>query len=449
MEVRKLLFVICAAAAGVLITAGVFYPGVMSPDSVDQLRQARTGQISGDVFPTIMAFVWRYADQVVSGPFGMMLLHNLAFWGGLALVVWTCRFGPGASALCVLAFGLYPPVFALLGIVWKDVGMVAALVLSVGLALVGRRRRARSPVVLSLVPLTYALSVRLNALPAILPLTGLICASGVAAAGRAPLRPRTYLGLSLVVTLLLVGASRLIDGIIVTSAPASAPSLGLQWSLIHDIAGISVRAGEVLFPPYIRQTRPEITLERLRERYRPADVTRLVSRRYWQDTRFFTRDKNEFDELWRAWWYAVRAYPVAYFRHRLGVVEAMFQLRGDVFYPFEQGIAPNELGLVFPRRPLYTGMVWFLEETTGVFFRSWPFLAIASAVVWCGWQRGIWAPPAVCASGLLYVLPYTVVSSGSDFRYVWWLMVATLLGSILLISEWRSSSCHRTASPSP
>jgi hypothetical protein len=47
----KLLCVIGAVLVGVFITAFVFYPGVMSPDSLDQFGQAQRGQISGDVFP--------------------------------------------------------------------------------------------------------------------------------------------------------------------------------------------------------------------------------------------------------------------------------------------------------------------------------------------------------------------------------------------------------------
>jgi len=447
----KLLFVIGAVLVGVLITAFVFYPGVMSPDSLNQFGQARRGQISGDEFPPIMAFVWRYADRLIPGPFGMMLLHNLAFWGGLGLLVWACRFGPVASALWILGVGLFPPVFALLGIVWKDVGMAAALTLSVGMALVGRRQRAPALVVLSLIPLLYAISVRFNALPAILPVASLICASVVVATGRRPLRVRTYLGLGLALTLLLMAVSSLINRIIVASPSAGVHVAGLQSSLIHDIAGISAYSGEVLFPAYILRTRPEITLERLREGYRPADVVRLTSRRYWQDSRFYTRDGQEFDELWRAWRHAVMGHPMAYLRHRAGVLETMFQLRGDVFYPFEQGIPPNDLDLHFPRRAVYLTVISFLEQTTGVFFRSWPFLITALGVICWGWSRRTWAPVVVCASGVAYVFPYAVVSSGSDFRYVWWLIVATLISSMLLIDSmvFSSPSSHQTSRGSP
>jgi hypothetical protein len=445
----KQLFIIGAVLLGVSITAFVFYPGVMSPDSVDQFRQARTGQISGDVFPPIMAFVWHYADRVIPGPFGMLLLHNLAFWGGLGLLAWVCRFGPVASALWVLGIGLYPSVFALLGIVWKDVGMATALTLCIGMALAGGRQRAPGLVAVSLLPLLYALSVRLNALPAMLPIASLICASLVVAIGRAPLRARTYLWLGAMMTLLMLAVASVIDRMIVTFPSVGAPSPALQASLIHDIAGISVYTGEVLFPDYILRTRPEITVERLRDRYRPADVVRLVSRRYWEDDRFFTRDPQDFGELWRAWCRAVIRHPLAYLHRRAGVMETIFQLSGEVFYPFEQGIPPNDLGLHFPRRPVYLAVVSFLERTTDIFFRSWPFLVTAIGITWWAFRRRTWTPVAVCVSGVAYVLPYAVVSSGSDFRYVWWLIVATLMGAMLLISDLMaiisSSPTHRTS----
>src|SRR4030095_3371160 len=50
-------------------------------------------------------------------------------------------------------------------------------------------------------------------------------------------------------------------------------------------------------------------------------------------------------------------------------------------------------------------------------------------------RRGNWSAAAVTSSGVLYVLPYVVLSSGADFRYIWWLVVATLVGVVLLLFD--------------
>jgi hypothetical protein len=38
----------------------------------------------------------------------------------------------------------------------------------------------------------------------------------------------------------------------------------------------------------------------------------------------------------------------------------------------------------------------------------------------------------VAASGLMYVLPYVVLNTGADFRYLWWMIVAALLSAFLV-----------------
>jgi hypothetical protein len=283
--------------------------------------------------------------------------------------------------------------------------------------------------------------VRANAFPAILPIASLTCASFVTATGAGrTLRAWTYLWLGAALALLLLAVSSLIDRTIATSPSTGMPGTSLQASLIHDLAGVSVYSGEVLFPSYILKTRPEITLERLGEHYRPEDLAQLISRRYWQEHHFYARDGEEFADLCRVWWRAVTQHPLAYLRHRAGVIETMFQLRGGVYYPFDTGIAANDLGLEFPHRPVYVSVISLLERVTGVFFRSWIFLIVALAIVFWGSRQRAWASVAVCISGVVYVLPYAVISSGSDFRYVWWLIVATLLGCMLLISDLTTSS---------
>ena len=70
--------------AGLLTTVIVFAPGYMSPDSVAQLAQGRSGRY-GDWFPPVMSWLWGRLDRVVSGPLGMLVFHNLLFWSGLGL----------------------------------------------------------------------------------------------------------------------------------------------------------------------------------------------------------------------------------------------------------------------------------------------------------------------------------------------------------------------------
>jgi len=54
-----------------------------------------------------------------------------------------------------------------------------------------------------------------------------------------------------------------------------------------------------------------------------------------------------------------------------------------------------------------------------------------------GGGRRLWhidrLPSGRDVSGLAGSFPYTMISSGSDFRYIWWLMLATLIGIALFL----------------
>src|SRR5260370_15822462 len=95
----------CASAAllGIALTIACFYPGYMSPDSVEQFAQARSGLFT-DWHPPIMSLLWRLADKLLPGPFGMLLLDNLLFWPGMALICYRCLGWAGAPV--TIALGL-------------------------------------------------------------------------------------------------------------------------------------------------------------------------------------------------------------------------------------------------------------------------------------------------------------------------------------------------------
>src|SRR5215471_15427009 len=122
----------CATSAtlGIALTVACFYPGYMSSDSVDQLGQARSG-VFNDWHPPLMSFVWRFTDQIIPGPLGMLILNNVLFWSGIALICYRCLEESAAPAIAVL--GLLPPVFGQLSTVWKDVAFGASMIFAFAL----------------------------------------------------------------------------------------------------------------------------------------------------------------------------------------------------------------------------------------------------------------------------------------------------------------------------
>jgi hypothetical protein len=213
------------------------------------------------------------------------------------------------------------------------------------------------------------------------------------------------------------------------AAPAN-----LQVSMIHDLAAISVRTGRLELPAYTRQTQPEVTLDRLREFYDASDVDGLVWNPYWKTNFLISESRADSRDLLWFWLRTVTAHPVAYLSHRAQVLLTILQMRG-IKHPFHQGIDPNDLGVSFKPSLSYAWVISVVDASKDVFFRGWLYFSIASVVVAFGLDRRRMAASLVCASGMLYVMAYGLFSTGSEFRYIWWLVVSTLLGVFMLFTD--------------
>ncbi len=422
-----------AAVFGALTVIVVYQPGVMSADSLAQYRQAATG-IYGDWHPPLMAYTWSLLLNVLPGQFGMLVWHQLLFWGGVALAVLSLRFGPWVSAGLVLAIGLFPAVFGLLGVIWKDVGMGAALALAVGLILFGRRRGSAWLLTAALLPLFYAFAMRYNAIPAVVPLVvwavhELFRLRGLTSRARVAITSG-----GLVLTMLVVQLTVINSG--VTTTRAWRGTATLQASLIHDLAGVAVRTGVLRFPQYVLSGEPPLTMDVLRPLYSPQNLNLIFFHENYAD-RMVTLDGEDVLELVRTWFVAVGSSPQAYAEHRLAVLATLFGVPG-VFYPFHEGISANDQGFVFERSALYDIVVSGLRATQGLFFRGWIYLLAAALLmltgIWRRRSRSAW----IAVSGIAYVVPYALISAGSDFRYLWWLVVATVLATVVRLDEIRS-----------
>lgn len=425
-----------AAFVGALLVILVYQPGVMSADSLAQYRQATTGVFS-DWHPPLMAHTWALLLNVAPGPFGILVWHQGLFWAGLALAVLSLRFRTSASAALVLVVGLVPSVFGLLGVIWKDVGMGAALMLAVGMILFGRR--IGSPVLLAgaFLPLLYAVSMRYNALPAVIPLVAWMVYEVLRLRSMPSRKVLAIASSGLVMTMLL---TQLLLGAGVEYSRSWRGTGTLQASLIHDLSGIAVRTGEVRFPAHVLQGDPPITVDLLRELYRPESLNEIFFHEQLRE-RTVTRSGSEVLELLRTWWETVRSSPVAYIEHRLGVLGTLFGVT-KVYYPFHEGIETNDQGLVFHRSAVYDAVVGGLHATEWPFYRGWIYLLGALLIVVTGIVGRRSRSTLIAVSGIAYALPYTFISTGSDFRYIWWLVLATILAAIVRLDEVRHPEGH-------
>lgn len=431
--------------AGTLFTLIVFYPGFMSPDSIAQLTQARSGAFT-DWHPPLMSWLWAFFDRLVPGPIGMLLLHSIVFWSSLGL--WMMLIAPKWPAigrcLAVLVVGLFPSVFAPLGTVWKDSAMVAACMLGCALLLLAERKRSLVALLFGLLALWYAIAVRYNAVVAVLPLV--VYASKEFYRQRL-LSPALWRWRDLVaVSAIAVGVMALMlvaDSAVTHRLTRGKSNYPVQQILIHDLTAISIETGSVLVPERFFESEP-LAVSDLEKIYSPRTVVPLFC---CDDSvaRLKTRaGPNVISGLQHTWLDAVLAHPMAYFRHRIQVLGRMLGItEKDVCYPYQQGIVQNNLGVVYEETAFQHTFFKGLWRIRNGFFRAWTYMAVlAISVTLMIWKRATLLsasrlPLAIAISGLLYGLAYLFIGTSCDFRmHYWTAAVAVLLVvSLALVSS--------------
>ncbi|MFI7138696.1 hypothetical protein ACIBQ5_13295 [Streptomyces massasporeus] len=426
---QRWVWVLAAVAAlCCLATVLVFAPGFMSPDSLDQLRQAQGKAPLTDWHPPVLSLVWRALISLTGSITAMLVLQSAVLWGALwvlARCVWELPRSRGGS-LAVLGVGLAPFVLNFAGVVWKDVHAAFALLAACAVAFTGLRLRDRDPrpavrwalLGLGALFLAYAMLVRKNAFVAAIPVFVML----VLALWRAPGR-RTW----------LVCTAALVAALVVPAAAISLFAQPLQTKqgaqimlddLVHVLTVDELRSADV--PPALR--------ERLVASARECDRVGALSDAYWACYRRpadgLRGDSGEITSLWLR---EMSGHVPGYLQYRLRLFATLLF---ETDYVYKAGITRNDLGIKVAHPQLADMLGTYVEGMAADLrwlFRGWFWLTVA-LVLAVRPGRGLFAMPvrALGISSAAYILGYLPIMPATDFRYVYWPALACALGLLLL-----------------
>lgn len=148
---------------GFIVCALAFYPGIMTPDTLDQLAQANA-QDFNDWHPPMMAWLWSWLNRVFPAASGFLFFDLFLLWFGL---YWINRRIDHRYAPFVYLLGFLPFVINLSGVIWKDVATAYALLWAV---IVMLEPPSRGRLALFSVFIFVAIGIRYNSLFSCLPL---------------------------------------------------------------------------------------------------------------------------------------------------------------------------------------------------------------------------------------------------------------------------------------
>ncbi len=408
-------------------TAWMFYPGYLSFDSSFQWYQVRTGNWD-NVHPVIMTMIWSATDWILPGPAGYFLLQLLAYWSGVAWLVTRLYDRPALQCTVLLALGLFPPVFSLVPHLWKDIGLLVAVVWAVALLIEDSRRPRRGLRAGSLALLALACAYRHNALPLAVPLIWYLT-------GREP-RLSGWLRRSLATVAALVAIA------IVASIPNRWPGVDQRevWPVtaLWDLTAVSIAEDRVLLPP--EWIDPTLTVDELRTHFVPYANVPIFETGKIRDSISWTVTDAQSDALDRAWLSLWTHHFGDYAWHRARLTALLFGI--------DQTAVPNTLILqpgVLPladnppisreapalQRWWNAGMEALLDTPLYAF---WVYVLVALVIAAAATRRVhhplLWP---VLLSAFLYVLPLPLVAPSAEWRYLIWPVFATPLALMLLL----------------
>ena len=442
---RTLLTFTFLLLAAVSITLIIYQPGYMSHDSLVQYAQAR-GDSYNDWHPPAMARLWHYVNLATPGPFGMLLFHAVLYWGGLALIFACLRLPLGLRVLGFLSTGFLPPVFGLVGMIWKDLGVLDAAIMACGLIMAYRATRRAWLLPFVVLCLFYVIAVRYNAAPLTAPLFAWMFFSIL---GDRVRRWRAFAGCLLAAcaaTVALFAVTQALSRVHTRRAFAE------NQIQIFDLVGTSVFQGRSVIPdellgPMVKQP---VDIDTLRKYYDPSSVMTLtVPRAVYQGTVlpvFFVMpdDPSMRAALTRAWLDAIRKHPMAYLRHRwaafrFGIGLAPVGPRAAVI---GQRTLYEPYDTEFRISPLNSAVTHLLERlSTTPLYRVWVYIAAllilaAGGMAQVARGRGS-SLLGVSLSALFFAASWFFVQPINDFRFELWTIAGCLIAAwVALAALW-------------
>lgn len=108
------------------------YPGYMDDDAARQLYTVRSGGYTG--YSPVMTALWSALEYVIAGPFAMLGLQSGLFLVGTTAILRNVV-TPRVAAVTAIGVLLFPPVFAVMAVIWPEALMAGALLAAFGAAL--------------------------------------------------------------------------------------------------------------------------------------------------------------------------------------------------------------------------------------------------------------------------------------------------------------------------
>ena len=436
--------------AGFLVCAAVNLPGHLSYDSIMQLNEGRRG-FYANWHPPMMSWLLGVFDWIWPGTALFTLFDMALLFGSLGALLWLKPTTARAPWIVFVAAFFLPQILLYQGIVWKDV-LFANLAVAGFAALAVAAEKWKAPQLkwgasaLALLLLSVATLVRQNGgvvLPAaVIALAWLAWTQTPVRRLRAALAygTGTLAGSAVLVLAIHAALAQRIPG-------DPSPAVGFRLLEFYDLIG-AIKAEPSLPLPYLDDD--DDTLEQLMQTdgvklYTPQRNDTLALSPRLQHA-YFNSPAETIPEEWR---HLVTSRPGLYLRVRANVFRWLF-FTPDVVAcrPVFAGIdgpAPQMTKLALVKRfDMRDGALTFYSFAfVGTLVWSHPFFALLAVMMlvalFARRQPGDVAIAFMLVAALAFTASFFVIAIACDYRYLYFLDLATLVAAFYLSLDWRSA----------
>lgn len=437
-------FLVLFGTIGYGITVAIFHPGYMSTDSLNQLEQVIGTRAIDDWHPPVMVAVWKVLVWLTHDIASMLMFQLLLLWSALTImaVLISRSRAPRWLSILPIVVGLMPFTLAISGVIWKDCQMAFALLLAtVGIVWITysskESRLARYSVAGAvLLLMVYALLLRYNAFVAIVPLIYVLCR----------VMKLSWLR-SIAVFVGFVVLSVLLSTLITASMNAK-KTHPVSAVMIDDIANI-LTVGELRSQPVSDFLKDNLI--EARQQCQKRDPMLNVSGWCMTSDLRLNITSNYYDELSNLWLRTILTHKGEYIAFKTWMTSWFLSSPQSAAYYWQRGINKNELSLEVPDKfyghATETYVKNFGYEHFSFLYKPW-FWLIANVVLLTvalkKFKRRTFTTLVVALnlSSLLYIISYIPVVIGSDYRYIYWPVLATVMSFIIFL--WKGQKQRKT-----
>lgn len=429
MHKRYLNLIGLASIIFSVVSLAAFYPGAMTWDSLDQLRQARAGEYT-DWQPPTMAFVWSLLLHLSDGPGGMLIFHVTLLWATALILYKWCVREKYRFGILFLLVPILPWVLNFQFTIWKDVGMAYSWGLAVALCIYFKDQE-KFPIPIAILVMAlfmYGSLVRSNSLSAGVFLMPFLAMSIF----------KTHTLKSTVIFIILGGIITVLLHLSAGALLQAKKTNPVSYVMFDDVMALKLRGIDV--PVSFLTLQEENTIKHCEY----LSVHEMGAAFCISDEKFTSIAREHYPELKAAWLTSVPHNISVYALFRLNAFLNLIRSPSlPPYYYTEFNVKEQPFNIDSGNRAsskveqVVKEYTQSSAELSPSLFKPYFWMIISTAIILCfslnrAFRRtSLWMLPM---SGMTYTLAYLPITPAEDFRYVYWLSFITTLSVFALVN---------------